>query len=108
MGDGTLRIKFEAYYTTQGGTWELQIKRNGTVVDSVAVAWGGSEENYTSYSRDVSGWTKGDLLQLYYHRTGTGYSAYIRNIYICASERKVLIPHTRIKGNSNYIGYGTS
>lgn len=60
---GTFRIKFDLSRTS--GTMSGQIYRNGDAVGTQRDKSSGSYDDYTTYSEDISGWTTGDLCQLY-------------------------------------------
>jgi hypothetical protein len=74
---GTLRIKFDLE-SSGGGNTNGRIYKNGVAVGTVrtAVAAG-----YTTYSEDISGWTVGDLCQLYIQEAGAAGNARNFRIY---------------------------
>jgi len=74
--EGTLRIKFDLKEGT-GYAW-AKIYRNGSPVGTER-SW--DEPNYVTFSEDISGWSPGDLCQLYVHSSG-GQSVMIRNFRI--------------------------
>ena len=59
--DGALRIKF-SIKSSNGGTGKARIYRNGTGVGTER--WTTSL-TYDEYSQDITGWSQGDLLQIY-------------------------------------------
>jgi len=73
---GTLRVSFHLR-VTPGGTANGRIYRNGSAVGterSVTTTSG------TTYSQDISGWSPGDLLQLYIRCVDTGSTAHGSNL----------------------------
>jgi len=60
---GTFRIKFDL--SRVSGTMSGQIYRNGDAVGTQRDKSSGYSTEYTTYSEDISGWTTGDLCQLY-------------------------------------------
>jgi len=73
---GTLRVSFHLR-VTQGGTANGRIYRNGSAVGterSVTTTSG------TTYSQDISGWSPGDLLQLYIRCATSGSIAHGSNL----------------------------
>lgn len=60
---GTFRIKFDLVRVS--GTMSGQIYRNGDAVGTQRDKSSGDLTDYTTYSEDISGWTTGDLCQLY-------------------------------------------
>lgn len=76
---GTLRIKFDLKCDVAGPGHDFPAK--GTIYrNGIAVGTEQSEEGgiWTTFSEDISGWSKGDAVQLYVHRGG-GYYADVRN-----------------------------
>lgn len=67
---GTLRIKWGALQPS-GGNGKATIYRNGSAVGTERTPPTPSSD-FTEYSEDISGWTAGDLLQIYTKGDGTG------------------------------------
>ena len=82
---GTYRIKFSLHGDVDGGPSPTggygRIYRNGAAVGTERLVNGTS---YTEFSEDISGWSIGDLIQVYAHGSG-GYGATIKELKICAS-----------------------
>ncbi|MCK4739735.1 MAG: hypothetical protein KAT46_07275 [Deltaproteobacteria bacterium] len=75
-GEGTLRIKFEAYATTgSGGSYHAKIFRNGIEVGTEQIL----TSSYVEFSEDISGWSDGDLIQIYGRRVG-GATILVQNL----------------------------
>jgi len=96
--DGTYRIKF----SLTGADGYGRIYRNGVAV--------GTERNvstspaYTEYSEDISGWSEGDLCQLYVHDTaGNGCISKNFRIYSDISELRYGVSkfNTAIEGSTS-------
>lgn len=64
---GTLRIKFTVTAAGSSGSTTGRIYRNGSPVGTIRTvnAPGGMDFASTEYSQDISGWSAGDLVQLY-------------------------------------------
>ena len=76
---GTLRITFGFRLSAGVGTGYAKIYRNGSPVGTERTS---GSQNWTTFSEDISGWSEGDLLQVYcYHSTGA-YSAILAAIQI--------------------------
>lgn len=84
---GTYRITFNLFATsTQVNRGFAQIYRNGSAVGTERTVG-----NTTDFSEDISGWTKGDLLQIYIHRASTD-TVIIKNAYVkCDSQ---IVPYS--------------
>lgn len=78
---GTLRIKFELKTTSAYSACGAMYK-NGTRLGDWACT---TSQTYVTISQDVSGWSAGDLLQLYIYIDSIG-TAYARNLYLYADE----------------------
>ncbi|MEK7549192.1 MAG: hypothetical protein AAB496_01755, partial [Patescibacteria group bacterium] len=78
---GTLRIKFSIKGI--GGPLYGRIYRNGVAVGTERNT---SSDTYVEFSEDIGGWSAGDLVQVYAHRTGSLTSVDIQglNIYTAA------------------------
>lgn len=76
---GALRIKFTI--TRAINQYYGQIWRNGSPVGTERMVSGGSGD--VEYSEDISGWTAGDLVQLYTHGSYSGATSY-KNFMIYA------------------------
>lgn len=63
---GTLRIKFDLNTAGAGNAAYGKIYRNGVAIGTERVD---SDGTYTTYSEDITGWSRGDLVQLYGHGT---------------------------------------
>lgn len=73
--DGTLRIKFDAKQDVGGGDPPYaQVYRNGVAVGTLQRP---SSTTYATFSEDISGWTAGDLCQLYYAGISGGSAVHI-------------------------------
>jgi hypothetical protein len=60
---GALRVKFDAEHTGDSGTMTVTVYRNGSAVGTPqSVTRNGG---YATFSEDISGWSAGDLAQLY-------------------------------------------
>jgi hypothetical protein len=81
--DGTYRISFEIRNGTSGGgeVTYARVYRNGAAAGTTQ---SDSDGTYTAKSDDVSGWTAGDLLQIYLWTNDADNNNYwyIQNIYI--------------------------
>jgi hypothetical protein len=79
---GTLRIKFDLNVGSPGGVWVYaQIRRNGLIVGTTRSA---ISTSFVTYSEDISGWSKGDLVQIYGYTTNSSYPVYVRNFRLYA------------------------
>ena len=77
---GTLRCKFDV--STEGGSSNAygRVYRNGTGVGTARIA--SLSSAWASYSEDISGWTAGDLVQLYIVH-GSNVNVAARNFKVC-------------------------
>jgi hypothetical protein len=75
---GTLRIKFDMKC---GGGWTAygKVYRNGVAVGTERSS---ASTSYLTYSEDISGWSPGDLCQVYGHVNGGSEGVSIRNLNI--------------------------
>lgn len=76
---GTYRIKFDMKNTTTPSTITGQIYRNGVAVGTLQTQT--NVTPYTTYSEDISGWSAGDLCQIYYGTTSAG-AGFFKNFRI--------------------------
>lgn len=74
---GSLRIKFELWSNDASKTAYARIYRNGIAVGTERSKAGPT----TIYSEDISGWSSGDLLQIYAKVSASG-TAYVHNIQV--------------------------
>ncbi|RLC34486.1 MAG: hypothetical protein DRZ76_02595 [Candidatus Nealsonbacteria bacterium] len=91
---GTLRLKFDLRIASGGTASEAYAKvyRNGAAVGST---WeDDSSATYASYSEDISGWSPGDLVQLYSITSDSSYAVYTRKFRACVAEDIYLPPIT--------------
>jgi len=77
---GTFRIKFDL--SRVSGTMSGQIYRNGDAVGTQRDKSSGNPTEYTTYSEDISGWTTGDLCQLYCWCNNAASSGWVKNFRI--------------------------
>ena len=77
---GTFRIKFDL--SRVSGTMSGQIYRNGDAVGTQRDKSSGSYDDYTTYSEDISGWTTGDLCQLYCWCNNAVSTGHVKNFRI--------------------------
>jgi hypothetical protein len=84
--NGALRIKFDLKIGAGGAGSEAyaQIYRNGVAVGTRQQD--DSSTNYVTFSEDISGWSNGDLVQLYSKTSNATYPAYTRNFRLYASD----------------------
>lgn len=84
---GAYRIKFEMYgYSPITGVY-ARIYKNGAAVGTERLEESGA---YVEYSEDIAGFAKGDVIQIYAKKIGTGYT-YIKNFRIYCNEEGALI-----------------
>jgi hypothetical protein len=78
---GTLRIKFDLRSSADGAgaIVKARIYRNGVAVGTERSS---NSSTYATRSEDISGWTAGDICQLYYKRVDEGTTCYIRNFRV--------------------------
>lgn len=80
---GTLRVKFDIKnpFNTSGRYAEARVYRNGSAVGTIQQ---NDTSTYQTKSEDISGWSEGDLCQVYYRMsTGTGgQQCDIRNVRV--------------------------
>ena len=75
---GTLRIKFTATQGGASGTSHYRIYRNGVAVGTDQSRGQGSEV----FSEDISGWSYGDLCQVYCYNTTPSQGAEVSKFYL--------------------------
>ena len=68
---GVYRIKFAMREISGTGTPRAQVSRNGDPIGTVQETTPGLAQ-FTTFSEDIGGWQKGDLLQLYAWNNGAG------------------------------------
>jgi hypothetical protein len=68
---GVYRIKFAVREVSGTGMPRAQVYRNGNPIGTVQEAVPGAGQ-FTTFSEDIGGWQRGDLLQLYAWNNGTG------------------------------------
>ncbi len=73
---GTLRIKFDLSLAIGGAACYGKIYRNGSPVGTERST---TSTSYVTFSEDISGWTAGDLCQLYTKKTAAGPQVKARN-----------------------------
>lgn len=79
-----IRVKFDLKSNNNSQYWAKgTIYKNGVAI--------GTERSilslsYSTFSEDFTGFTKGDLLQVYARNTGAGYTAYVQNLRIYYDE----------------------
>ena len=87
---GTLRIIFDLKTTYGDRTAYGYVYRNGSPVGAEQTS---SNTSYETKSQDISGWTTGDLVQLYYKSKDNG-TVYIRNFQIKAAASDISTVNT--------------
>lgn len=83
---GTLRIKFDLRTNSGTQTAKGRVYRNGVAVGTERTT---SSTTYVTFTEDISGWSAGDLVQLYIDLDGAGGAdVYTRNfqIYVATSD----------------------
>jgi len=75
---GTLRIKFDLKGSAAVCDVKAQVRRNDV---AVGTEQSDTDNTYTNKSEDISGWSAGDKVQLWYHWDG-GCNVYVRNFRI--------------------------
>lgn len=85
---GVLRIKFDG--CKNGGSGYARVYRNGVAVGTEQ-SMTTTNPTFTTYSEDISGWSPGDLVQLYAKGDNT-YSCEVKNfkIYVAKVESAVV------------------
>ena len=78
---GSLRIKFSLRAKGAGGNIYGRIYRNGTAVGTTRSSTSNTAV-WVEHSEDISGWSAGDLLQLYAYTTNVADPAYYRGLRI--------------------------
>lgn len=78
---GVLRIKFTMY--SGGYLLYGQIYRNGTAVGTQRTTYSTTGQEF---SEDISGWSSGDLVQIFVYNTSYMQTAYVCNFQIFSSE----------------------
>jgi hypothetical protein len=76
---GTVRTSFELNSNTTFNVVKGYIARNGTRVGTLRSTSVGS---WVTYTEDISGWSAGDLLQLYFYRESYNSEVYCRNLKV--------------------------
>ncbi len=80
---GSLRITWEGKGGSGGYLQYSRVYRNGVGVGAEHTT---NTSGYVTFTEDLSGWTAGDLCQLYYHSSGyDGYILYVQNFRIKTS-----------------------
>jgi len=82
---GALRIKFDGKTTAIGGN--IRIYKNGVAVGTEQTV----NQAYQTFSEDISGWTVGDLVQIYFKRGNA--NCYVKNfrIYVALTTSTTVI-----------------
>jgi hypothetical protein len=80
---GELRITFDLRTSYSLREVKGQIYRNGI---AVGIERSKQMNTFSTYSEDISGWAKDDLLQLYIKRVGTGASAICQNFRVYVAD----------------------
>ncbi len=85
---GTLRIKWYLGSGAQNTHGYGKVYRNGVAVGAEQDAFSSSTGGITwlSVSEDISGWSSGDLLQIYIYTSNASNAAHVKDVYICNSE----------------------
>ena len=73
---GSLTIKFDLRATSPSYPVYAYICRNGTPVGTIRFA---NSTAYVTYSEDISGWSKGDLVQVFGYTSNPTYAVVVRN-----------------------------
>ncbi len=73
-----LRIKFDMKSST-GGLVYGRIYRSGIFVGTTQMS---SSTSYATYPQDISGWSAGDLIQLYTHPLDVSRTVYVENFRV--------------------------
>lgn len=87
FGGGTYRIKFDI--KKSGDEGYARIYRNGVAVGTERSA----TVTYVTHSEDISGWSAGDLCQLYVKKAG-GATAYVQNFRIYSANELDFLVNT--------------
>ncbi|MEM7825185.1 MAG: hypothetical protein QXO27_04400, partial [Candidatus Aenigmatarchaeota archaeon] len=82
---GSLRIYYEWTQSGSSGGGQYQIRRNGVVVDDITVACGAPYPTFCNRLVDISGWSPGDLVQIYARVLSTG-TVYVQNFTISVAK----------------------
>jgi len=77
--DSEFRIKFDLKSANGAITVYGRIYRNGVAVGTEQST---SSTTYNTYSEDISGWSAGDLIQLYTHTSSAGIVVYVQNFRV--------------------------
>jgi hypothetical protein len=81
VGSGTLYFTWEM--KAQNSTVYTVIYRNGALVGTVK---SNTNTSYVTYTDTISGWSNGDLMQLYYHSDGNpNHKVYVQNFKVFGS-----------------------
>ena len=84
---GSLRISFDLYCPGGGNDAHARIYRNGS---AVGIARERTASGWQTYTEDISGWSAGDLVQLYAHNEGSAMAGAIRNFRIYSGTWPIL------------------
>lgn len=90
-GSGTLSFSFDLAIEDVPETCKGKIYRNGVAVGTEFTATTDVNIGWETFTEDISGWSAGDLMQLYIKSSGSGKVAYSANF--TASADKSLIPY---------------
>lgn len=86
MGNGgTLRVKFDLKGAIVDRDYKGRIYRNGGAVGTERI---NATTNWITFSEDISGWSAGDLLQLYIYGQGAGWNAFTRNLRVYSGTKQ--------------------
>ncbi|MBW2648963.1 MAG: hypothetical protein JRC53_03965 [Deltaproteobacteria bacterium] len=88
---GTYRVKFDLKTSQSGYRVYGRIYRNGVAVGTEQST---TSDSYVTMSEDISGWSAGDLLQLYLKAHDAGPAPTVRNLRVYAGES---IQHTVVR-----------
>ena len=83
---GSLRITFDLYCAGSGNAAHARIYRNGSAVGTARVR---TDSGWQTFTEDISGWSAGDLVQLYAYHDLVG-AGKIRNFRIYSGTWPVL------------------
>lgn len=77
--DSEFRIKFDMKTSANLNDVYGRIYRNGVAVGTERTT---SSTTYTTYSQDISGWSEGDLIQLFTYSGAMGVQPYVKNFQV--------------------------